>query len=65
MDTFIKHFISQKWLVFDPKTERSKWHMIAEFTDGTIRESYLWLRDDDHVSVNMLDWTKVKSKNAK
>ena len=64
MDTFIKKFVSQKCLGYDPKTDRSQWHMVAEFNDGKVRESYLWLRANIACTGQEAGWSEVRAEST-
>ena len=56
MNIFITKFVSQRCLGYDPKTDRSQWHMIAEFTDGKVREALLWLKTDEECTGYEAGW---------
>jgi hypothetical protein len=61
MDIFLTKFISQKCLGYNPKTNCSQWHMIAEFSDGKVREAYLWLENDTACTGQEAGWVITKT----
>jgi hypothetical protein len=64
MNTFITKFVSQKCLGYDPKTDRSQWHMVAEFSDGKVREAYLWLGPNTDCTGQEAGWVVVQAISA-
>ena len=65
MNIFITKFVSQRCLGYDPKTDRSQWHMIAEFNDGKVREAYLWLMSGTTCSGHEAGWKPVPTTSLK
>ena len=64
MNAFIKKFVSQKCFGYDPKTDRSQWHMVAEFNDGKVREAYLWLRANNACTGQEAGWSEVQAEST-
>lgn len=54
---FITKFIDQKCLGYNPRTDKSQWHMVATWTDGRTREITCWLGVREHVSGDVRNWT--------
>ena len=61
MNTFLTKFVSQKCLGYDPKTDRSQWHIIAEFNDGKVREAYLWLGSNTACTGQEAGWGEIQA----
>jgi hypothetical protein len=56
---FIKKFVSQQCIEYDPSINMSKWHMVAEFTDGKTRKITIFLGEEQDVSGLESGWEEV------
>jgi hypothetical protein len=61
MNAFLTKFVKQECLGYDPGTDRSRWHMIAEFSDGKVREAYLWLGHNTFCTGHEADWVEIQA----